>query len=57
MPVPWEVLSPRRDLRAEAFNLRNLREHLEWSQHAWAAYEASRATLTLTHLRKIGVKA
>ena len=57
MPVPWEALSPRRDVRAEAFNLRNLHEHLEWSQHAWAGYETSRATLTLKHLRKIGVKA
>ena len=57
MPVPWEVLSPRRDLRAEAFNLRNLHQHLEWSQHAWAEYEKSRTTLTLAQLRKIGVKA
>jgi bifunctional non-homologous end joining protein LigD len=57
VPVPWEALSPRRDLRGDAFNLRNMHEHLDWSQKAWAAYDKSRSTLTLAHLRAIGVKA
>ncbi len=55
VPLPWEALSASRDLRAEAFNLRNVHEHLEWSQQAWRGYDEARTTLTVASLRAVGV--
>jgi bifunctional non-homologous end joining protein LigD len=53
VPVPWDALNPRRDLRGERFNLRNLDEHLQWSLAAWKDYDKRRATLTLASLRAL----
>ena len=53
LPVPWEALNPRRDLRGERFNLHNVNEHLQWSLAAWADYDKRRATLTLASLRAL----
>ena len=55
VPLPWEALSPSRDLRAEAFSLRNMHEHLEWSQQAWRGFDRARTTLTLASLRAVGM--
>jgi bifunctional non-homologous end joining protein LigD len=57
VPVPWEALTARRDLRDEMFNLRSMHEHLQWSLAAWAGYEKKRATLALASLRALGIRA
>ena len=57
VPVPWDALTARRDLRTEVYNLRNMHEHLQWSLAAWAGYEKRRATLALASLRALGIRA
>jgi hypothetical protein len=57
VPVPWDTLTARRDLRTEVYNLRNMHEHLQWSLAAWASYEKRRATLALASLRALGIRA
>ena len=57
VPVPWEALTARRDLRTDVYNLRNMHEHLQWSLAAWAGYEKRRATLALASLRALGIRA
>ncbi len=55
MPLPWEALSGKKDIRAGRFNLRNTIERLEWSQAAWNDYERKRVTLAAATLQKLGI--
>jgi bifunctional non-homologous end joining protein LigD len=57
MPLPWDALSRKKDLRGHHFNLRSTGEQLEWSQAAWKDYDRARATLTVASLRKLGIAA
>lgn len=54
MPVAWEVLDGRRDLRGKAFNVRNA---LKVASEAdpWADYEKSRVSLTKAMRKQVGV--
>ncbi|MEI2414822.1 DNA ligase D [Orrella sp. JC864] len=55
MPVPWEVLDEKRDLRGKAFNVRNAVQPTA-RDDPWKDYEAARVTLTQAMLRKMSVK-
>jgi bifunctional non-homologous end joining protein LigD len=57
MPLPWDALSRKKDVRGDHFNLRSTGEQLEWSQAAWKDYDRARATLTAASLRKLGITA
>ncbi len=47
MPIHWDELSARRDLREAAFNIQNVPKLLENSDDPWASYE--RAAQRVTH--------
>ena len=55
MPLPWDALSRKKDVRSHYFNLRSMSGQLEWSQAAWKDYDRSRATLSAANLRKVGI--
>lgn len=57
MPLAWDALDPREDLRGEHFNIRNALAHAPGADAAWAAYEESRRTLTVKMMRALGLDA
>ena len=56
VPLHWDELSVRRDLRGPHFNIHNAVARAPDSQAAWADYEASRKTLTVKMMKALGVE-
>jgi bifunctional non-homologous end joining protein LigD len=55
MPVSWDRLTPRRDIRGDVFNLRNAAAELPAAQAAWKEMAKRRATLTVKAFATLGV--
>ncbi|AKJ29816.1 DNA ligase D [Caldimonas brevitalea] len=55
VPLHWDELSAKKDVRAEHFNLRNAVARAPESETAWQDYAAQRRTLTVKMFRALGV--
>jgi bifunctional non-homologous end joining protein LigD len=55
MPVAWERLAVRRDIRGDVFNLRNAAAEREAAEAAWTGFARRRATLTAKMFAALGV--
>ncbi|HET9023397.1 MAG TPA: DNA ligase D, partial [Burkholderiaceae bacterium] len=56
IPVAWDRLVPRRDIRGDVFNLRNAAAELEAAQTAWRDMTRKRGTLTAKMFTAVGIK-
>ncbi|MGZ9030916.1 MAG: DNA ligase D [Burkholderiaceae bacterium] len=56
MPIAWDRMSARRDIRGDVFNLRNAMTEVEASQEAWRDMPRRRATLTAKMFAALGIK-
>jgi bifunctional non-homologous end joining protein LigD len=56
VPLHWDELSVRKDLRGAHFNIHNAVARAPDSQAAWADYEARRKTLTVKMMKALGVE-
>lgn len=55
MPVAWDELKPKRDLRTDHFNLRNAVAALPAAQAAWAGFDAQARPLDAAMLAALGL--
>lgn len=51
MPLAWDVLDGRRDVRGAYFNISNATQHLRNHAALWDAFNAARTTLAVRHVR------
>ena len=56
MPIAWDVLDPKRDIRGDVFNLRNAATELTAAEAAWRDIARRRATLSAKMFAALGVK-
>ncbi|MCM5679995.1 DNA ligase D [Schlegelella sp. S2-27] len=56
MPLHWDELSTRKDLRGACFNIRNALAHAKDAAAAWADYDAQRKTLSVKMMKALGVE-
>jgi len=56
MPVAWDRLVARRDIRGDVFNLRNAPRELEAAAAAWDDLKQRRGTLTAKMFAALGIK-
>ena len=56
MPVAWDRLSARRDIRGDVFNLRNAATELQAAREAWRDMPKRRASLTAKMFAALGIK-
>lgn len=57
MPLHWDELSVRTDLRGAHFNIENALARAPDAEAAWAGYDAARKTLTVKMMKALGVEA
>jgi bifunctional non-homologous end joining protein LigD len=57
LPLAWDRLSPRRDVRGDVFNLKNAAAELPAALAAWRGMAKSARSLTVAMFRTLGVKA
>ncbi len=55
MPIAWDVLSPKRDIRGDVFNLRNAAAEVPAAEAAWRDMLRSRTALTAKMFSALGV--
>ena len=56
MPVAWDRLAARRDIRGDVFNLRNAPGEVAAAEAAWGDMKRRRATLTARMFAALGIK-
>jgi bifunctional non-homologous end joining protein LigD len=56
MPIAWDRLSARRDIRGDVFNLRNAVTEMAAAEEAWRAMPRRRGTLTAKMFAALGIK-
>lgn len=56
MPLAWDRLSARRDVRGDVYNLRNAVAEASDAEAAWVGMAAARATLTAKMYAALGIK-
>ena len=56
MPIAWDRLSARRDIRGDVFNLRNAMTEVGAAQEAWRDMPRRRGTLTAKMFAALGIK-
>jgi bifunctional non-homologous end joining protein LigD len=56
MPIAWDKLAPKRDIRGDVFNLKNAGAELPAALAAWRDIAKSAATLTVKMFRALGVE-
>jgi bifunctional non-homologous end joining protein LigD len=56
MPIAWERLSARRDIRGDVFNLRNAVAESDAAEAAWRDFDRQRTAMTAKMFAALGVK-
>jgi bifunctional non-homologous end joining protein LigD len=56
MPIAWDRLSARRDIRGDVFNLRNAVTEMAAAEEAWRDMPRRRGTLTAKMFAALGIK-
>jgi bifunctional non-homologous end joining protein LigD len=56
MPIAWDRLSVRRDIRGDVFNLRNAPGEVKEAEAAWRDMQRRRVTLTAKTFAALGIK-
>jgi bifunctional non-homologous end joining protein LigD len=56
MPIAWDALSAKRDVRGDVFNLKNAAAEVPAALAAWRDVTKSAATLTVKMFRTLGVE-
>ena len=55
MPIAWDMLSPKRDIRGDVFNLKNAAAAVPAALAAWRDISKSAATLSVKMARVLGI--
>jgi bifunctional non-homologous end joining protein LigD len=56
MPIDWDRLSPKRDIRGDVFNLRNATGEVDAAEEAWRDMPRRRGTLTARMFAALGIR-